>query len=303
MDQQPIPFPTWVDNSLLKAFRSCDRKAYWEGFRKQTLKGGNVNLHAGGAFARGLEVARRSFYEQGMSETDAIALGISALIAAYGAFETPDTSAKSWERMAGALDYYLQEWPLATDEAQPLTIEGKRTIEFSFSLPIPGTHHPETDEPILLTGRSDMIGAYEGANFVVDEKTTGQLGATWASQWQIQSQFKGYTWAAQQYGYSVIGCIIRGIAIRKTGYDKSEAIIYHTQRELDEWLFQTQRTIDRMIESWRSEYWHMNLGDVCSAYGGCAFRPLCESPDPEPYLGIYYEPRDWNPLHKQGAQQ
>ena len=21
-------------------------------------------------------------------------------------------------------------------------------------------------------------------------------------------------------------------------------------------------------------------------------------PDPEPYLGIYYEPRDWNPLHK-----
>ena len=293
-----LPFPTWVDNTLLKAFRSCDRKAYWEGFRKQTLKGGNVHLHAGGAFAHGLEVARRAFFEQGVAHDDAVALGLEALIKAYGTFETPDSSAKSWERMSGALDFYFQEWPMNTDAVQPLTIEGKRTVEFSFSTAIPGTHHPSTGEPILYAGRTDMIGAYEGANFIVDEKTTSQLGATWASQWQIQSQFKGYTWSAQQYGYDVTGSIIRGIAIRKTGYDKAEAIVYHTKREIDEWLCQTQRTLDRMIESWRRGEWHMNLGDVCSAYGGCGFRALCEAPDPEPYLGIYYEPRDWNPLHK-----
>ena len=143
-----------------------------------------------------------------------------------------------------------------------------------------------------------MIGRYGDALFTVDEKTTKQLGQSWAGQWNMRGQFMGYNWAARQRGFPVVGTIVRGIAIRKTGYDAAEAIVYHADEMLDRWLLQTQKTIDRMIEAWRTGYWHMDFGNACSHYGGCSMARLCESPNPENWIEMYYDTRDWNPLIK-----
>ena len=295
IEDQP-PFPEWVDNTMLKAFRSCDRKAYWESFRNLTLRGGNIHLHAGGAFARGLERARTAFYAEGMPEADAVGAGVVELVKAYDTFENPEGSAKSCDRMMGALEYYFDVHPMSTDPLQPLLIEGKHAIEFSFAVPLPGTAHPITGDPILVSGRTDMLGIMDGTIYVEDDKTTKALGAMWVDQWALQSQFMTYTWAARSFGYDVGGAFIRGIAIRKTGYDHAEVPIYFPQWKLDRWLHQTQATVRRMIECWRTGEWHYDFGSGCGSYGGCSFRHLCDSPEPEKWVATMYEARDWDPL-------
>src|SRR2546426_553256 len=117
---------------MLPNFRSCPQRVFLEQVQHWKPKTQSVHLHAGKAFAHGLEVTRRSFYEQGRAEDDAIAAGTGALLEAYGGFECPPDSAKSAARMAGALVYYFDAYPMETDQAQPHILpSGGRAIEFS----------------------------------------------------------------------------------------------------------------------------------------------------------------------------
>ncbi len=154
-------FPAVVDSSLIAAFRSCPQKAFREFFQHWKPREPSVHLHAGASFARGLEVARMAFYQDGMSPSDSVALGLRALILHYGEFECPPDSAKSLERMAGALEFYFERYPLGADKAVPMSLPGgKRGIEFSFLEPI-DIRHPVTGDPILYSGRFDMLVDYE----------------------------------------------------------------------------------------------------------------------------------------------
>jgi len=135
-------FPEYIDSSMLSSFKACEelfRKTYVEHWKP---KDSSVHLHAGGAFAKGLEVARRAFFTGEFIEPDytwlevpdappvkrlgwkssqqansidsetSIALGLQALLAAYGDFDCPEDSAKSASRMAGAFEYYFDNYPL-----------------------------------------------------------------------------------------------------------------------------------------------------------------------------------------------
>lgn len=292
-------FPLWVDNSALSAFRSCERKAFWEHIRSIQPMPASIHLHAGGAFARGLEVARRRFYIQHESLDASIHAGLIALITAYGDFPCPEKESKTWDRMAGALIYYFDQWPMDTDAIQPIILGKAAAIEFSFAIPL-NIAHPETGEPILYTGRADMIGSFRDSVFCVDEKTTKHLGANWAEQWQLRSQFIGYTWAAREYGHRVAGTIVRGVSILKTLYNHAEAIVYHNDYLISEWHKLTLTTIRRMIECWQNGEWQFNFAEACSAYSGCPFVRLCSSPEPERWMQ-YYTDRNWDPLNRPDA--
>ena len=98
------PFPAVLDSSLIAAFRSCPQKANLEFVQHWKPSEPSVHLHAGAAFAHGLEVARTQFYVAGQSPDASVAQGLSALMKAYGSFECPPESAKSLERTAGALE-------------------------------------------------------------------------------------------------------------------------------------------------------------------------------------------------------
>jgi len=75
---------------------------------------------------------------------------MGTLIKQYGDFECPEDSAKSLERMMGALDYYFANFPLDQDKAIPVSLPGGgQGVEFSFAEPLPFLH-PETGDPLLL---------------------------------------------------------------------------------------------------------------------------------------------------------
>jgi hypothetical protein len=298
MNQRPM-FPHTIDSTMLATFRSCPQKLFRTYIEHWKPQGESVHLVAGKAFAAGIEKARRAFYEQGMSSGDSEATGLRALIESYGDFECPSDSAKSLERMCGALEFYFANYPLGNDGADPITFaDGRRGIEFSFAEPLPNLH-PVTGDPILFTGRADMLASFSGGIFLFDEKTTSQLGASWSRQWEMRGQFTGYSWACQQQHIEVQGTIVRGVSILKTKYDTQQALTYRPAWELERWLIQTERDIERMKQCWEAGWWDYAMDHACGEYGGCSMLRICKSNDPETWLPMQFAKRVWDPLARE----
>lgn len=305
-----ILFPHAVDSTILAAFRSCPQKMFRQYMQHWKPKGESVHLVAGGAFADGIEKARRAFYEQGELAANAVGIGLDALIRKYGDFECPPGSAKSLERTCGALEFYFEQYPLGADGATPLDIgDGRKTIEFSFAEPL-ATPHPTTGDPILYTGRADLIAEFAGANYAFDEKTTSSLGASWGKQWEMRSQFTGYVWAGRRAGFDLKGVIVRGVSILKTKYDTQQVLASRSEWEVDRWLMQVDRDLKRMLAMWEHANvlesngldpaiaFDYNLDHACSEYGGCALLSICKSPTPSDWLPMYFERRVWDPISR-----
>lgn len=296
MSQTRPMFPHVIDATILSAFRSCPQKMFRTYVEHWKPQNESVHLVAGGAFAKGVEEARRAFYEQGKSADEAEAIGMQGLIHAYGDFECPSDSAKSLERMCGALEFYFANYRLGEDGADPITLsDGSRGIEFSFAEPLE-INHPVTGNPLIWAGRADMIATFCDAIYLFDEKTTSSLGASWSKQWEMRSQFTGYCWAAKKVGIDVNGTIVRGVSILKTKYDTQQAITYRTLHEIDRWYEQTLRDIRRMIVCWEQGYWDYNLDHSCAEYGGCSMVQVCKSSSPQDWLPMYFTKRVWDPL-------
>lgn len=291
-------FPHAFDSTMIGHLRSCPQKLYRMYVEHWKPQAESVHLVAGKAFATGIEKAREAFYVEGKSPEDSVATGFGALLRAYGDFECPPDSPKSAQRMAGALEYYFSQYPLGGDGANPIEYGGKRGIEFSFAHPLP-VNHPVTGDPILYTGRADMIAnAYNGV-FVYDEKTTSSLGAAWLKQWEHRSQFTGYCWGLREFGIKPSGVVVRGVSILKTKYETAQAISYRAEWEIERWLDQVVRDIERAKVMWAEGHWDFNLDHACTEYGGCALTRVCKASDPERWLPMYFEKRVWDPLARE----
>ena len=293
-----ILFPPVWDSSMISTLRSCPQKFFRTYVQHWKPQRESVHLVAGKAFAEGIEKARIAFYIDGKSREDSEAEGLKALVESYGDFECPADSAKSLERMCGALEFYLDQYRLGDDGADPIFHGDKRGIEFSFVSELP-IDHPQTKDPLLFSGRADMIANFAGQIFLFDEKTTSSLGASWAKQWDMRSQFTGYTWAAKEHGIEAVGAIVRGISILKTKYDTQQAITYRPEWEINRWLSQVKIDIRRALEMWESGWWDYNLDHSCAEYGGCSMTSICKSNSPESWLPISFEKRVWNPITRE----
>lgn len=291
-------FPMVIDNSLVSEFRACPQKAFLTYFRHYKPKVHNVHLHAGKAFARGLEVSRRAYWEHEASAEDAYAVGLKALLEEYGDYQCPPESSKSLERMAMAFEYYWSVYPFAEDTAIPHKLpSGRRAVEFSFIEPLE-IQHPTLGQPILYSGRFDQIVDFAGGTFGEDDKTTGQLGGGWGSKWDLRSQFTGYVWGARRAGIHLDGMLVRGVAIYKTKFDCAQALTYRADWEIQRWYEQVHRDIERMLKCWNDGYWDWNLADACDSYGGCQFQQVCKAQAPQEWLDLYFARRRWDPVER-----
>lgn len=312
----PTPLlPQQIDSTMILCFRSCPQK-FWNEFVLGLRPAGlSVDLHAGGCFASALE----TFYHRYLQTRDfqsSLAFAHAAFMHEWGDFEIPEykKTAKTKDRTWEAVEFYLSHWPPETDYVQPLLFEGKPTLEFSFAVPlepacapsrIDGTGHTfpafplhPSGDPFIYCGRFDMFGTYEGRMVVRDEKTTGKsIGQNWAEQWDLRSQFIGYTWACRSLGFDVDTVIARGLAIQKTQFVPAEAIKIYSDFLRDRWLEQLRRDLWRLRRAWDEQYFDFNLGETCTSYGLCQFAPLCTSPSPESWHSLY-EVRRWNPLSR-----
>lgn len=298
-------FPQVIDSTMRGNFTACPRQFYFGYVLGLSSPRLSIHLHFGACFAAGLEAFRREFYTDFGARHDpreqharALNVGFRKIILEWGDYPPEDDDYKTLWSCLAALDFYFEHHGPATDPLLPYIKEdGTPAVEFSFTLPL-DINHPETGEPLIYAGRFDMLGVMNDMFFVVDEKTTKALGASWSSSWTMRAQFKGYAYAARQHGFNVQGTIVRGVAIRKTGFDCADALVPTSNWDLDRWYTQLNRDVRRMLELWHEGYWDQNLDSTCSSYGGCSFVPLC-STDAEQAATIMeeeYRVRRWNPL-------
>ena len=237
-----------------------------------------------------------------------------------GDYETPHVpppaSNKSLSGLLDALFSYFVEYPLATDRIRPLDIGHGPMAETSFAVPIPGCFHPISGQPLIYAGRFDMVGTIGSAVWVIDEKTSSQLGDRWRDKWALDAQPTSYCWGLRQYGLSPVGAIIRGVGILSRDITFAESIQPRSPWQIDQWLTQLVADVERMIECW--DVYNYLQGkregndregrafaraldkDICHAYGHpCAFVSLCTSSTPDAWLDDY-NVEFWDPLASKG---
>lgn len=308
MDAQVTSFPEVLDSTMIATYRACPHKFFRQYCEHWSSKAPSVHLHAGAAFAKGLEVARMAYFRDGESQADSEAAGIGALLTAYGDFDCPEDSAKSATRMAGALEFYFEQYPFASEIAPPHLVDGVPAVEFNFAEPLP-IFHPDTGNPLILCGRFDQIVDYAGGLWGEDDKTASQLGNSWLKQWDMRFQFSAYCWGARKAGMHLQGFLVRGISILKRGYDTLQVPTYRPQWMLERWEQGMLRSVSDMVSDWKllgPEYqgehpamaFPLNEGDACNAYGGCGLKSICLAADPEPWLATSFEKRIWDPLRR-----
>jgi hypothetical protein len=204
-----------------------------------------------------------------------------------------------------AIASYAERWPLADDRIQPYRApDGTPLIEHSFAIPIEGTQHPTTGNPIVYAGRFDMVGCLDGIYAVpVDEKTSSQLGTSWRNNWRMRGQLTGYVYALQWYGLASSDAIVRGIGILKGDITFDEVPEARPQWQVEAWLRQLRNDINAATAAWKlsmsypepREAWSQALDTACSNYGGCPMLDLCDSANPERWVDEY-EISQWDPL-------
>lgn len=293
-------FPLTLDNTILSTFRTCERLGYLQYLNHWKSKNESVHLLAGGAFAAGLEEMRKSFFMECESPERALQRGFLALTKHYG-FADHSHTKKSWEACVQALVYYSEKFKLTEEKYVPYFHHGQSTVEYSFAFPLP-VNHPQTNEPLIYVGRADqLVKDRNGIIYLEDDKTTSQLGATFADKWDMRSQFTGYMYAAQEYGQiPVRGILIRGICFYAGGrIDSQEVFTYRSRDEIEQWYETTVETAERLVRSWENEKSLMNLGDACEAYGGCQFKHVCKSKSPESWLRADFQQKIWDPVNRQ----
>jgi len=299
-----LPFPEVIDATMMRDFRSCEHKFFLGRMLGLQPVAPSIHLHAGKVFARGMEVFRLAFYGEKPDFNYAMGRSLVAMIREWGDMDIWEDHNKSlWNIILGVRASFL-EYPPAMDYIKPWMGKDGKTpaVEFNFVVPIPGTRHPVTGNPLLYTGRFDMLADYQKLLYIEDDKTASALGASWTRQWLLRSQFIGYAWGAKEYGLPVAGAIIRGTAFLKTKFTFLQVIQQISQWEIDRWLEQTRQDLLRMERCWESGVFGFNLDESCAHYGGCTYLNLCTKPNPENWIEPDYKVDFWKPLEQTKAE-
>lgn len=300
-------FPDVIDNSMRKELVKCEMSAHYKyemGLRANEGSG-KVDLHAGKAYSSALEVARKAYYINGVKNY--IDEGIRELYRAYGNFIPEPKSNKTADRMAGAVAHYFENYPLEADTLKPILFpNGDWGIEVQAQHELP-IAHPYTGKPLLLVGRFDMLAIDPQSDvWVVDEKTTSQMGDKWMNQWLLDSQVSTYCFLArmllEQHGINleVKGAVINGMAIRLRDYETRRIPVYRSDWMIERWYRQFREDIIRWIDAYKTQLHNQVFDHACAQYNNpCEYAPLCLHRNPERIIETSFSIKRWNPVTRE----
>ena len=131
-------------------------------------------------------------------------------------------------------------------------------------------------EPIEYGGIFDTLVDF-GVDqvYILEHKTTSQLGAYYFNQYKPNNQVSGYIWAARQLtGKRVGGAIINAIGWYKSGTTKFERqISTRNDEEITEWLEQVRMLCEAIQTAKLTGEFPMHSA-ACTLYGLCEFHQV-----------------------------
>lgn len=302
-------FPLSFSNSSLSSFWSCEFKGYRS--RIQFLRSPretNGHLLAGGTFASACERARIDFYNNNLSQEEAVENAVEFILT------QPDTGheVKSNERLALTFRKYVQTFPFKNGFRPCKLEDGTHAIEYNFEIDL-GIQHPDLpNQTIKYNGKLD--GLYERvidgkvvSRFVLDEKSTGRISRVKGTKvvdlekeadiFRASSQLIGYSYAASLMGIEINSALIRRVPILTTYEPAFELEIPITKYMKDMWFISTYEKIRELIEKYKyvrdnqdvpaQSVFSPSYSGACNAYSTpCQFMPGCLYKEGEDMLKV-----------------
>lgn len=285
-------FPEVVSSSTIGAYQSCPRQFMYSHILNLKPKATNIHLNAGGALASALNVFRHNFYgTHSLYKGDidsSLALALEDLIKYFGEhvgtaspseWDTLDLLPKGLPNLVVCLVAYIETFnPFDPHALHPyVDEEGKVWAEQNFAIPTQ-VMHPETGMPLLYSGRTDWIGVHNGYLYVMDEKTTGQMGAKWSNQWNLRGQFIGYTLGFGASMPNLAGTWVRGICLLKDTIKMAEHPVGVGRWLIREWWQDMNYLLEDMVRDWKRSHFRADRNKSCTGYSGCTYMTLCSKP-------------------------
>lgn len=308
----PTLFPLIISNTDLSTWSNCELRFFRERCQNYRKSSFNIDLSAGGCFAKGLETVRKMYYNEKLSAETAVETGyhtviddLHELMAKAGA----DTEVlKSPERMGLALKEYFRRFPLDMEEVVPAELEdGNYAIEHKMTAELP-ILHPELNIPLIFKGKLDMFAKAMGRTYIVDEKTTKAITGNTADLLATSGQFLGYAWLARQKGIVVVGAKIRKVAIQVKEIKVEEFEVPITDYMIDLWYKATLSKVQTMVDKYKEtmqgtdfkEHFIPDYQHGCTSFfKPCPFQDGCKSKYGESFIETNFSQLVWDSESRQ----
>lgn len=181
--------------------------------------------------------------------------------------------------------------------------DGSPIIERSFSLPlvVPGTDTQICTFdgiPIEYGGIFDGLVEFGPTLYVIDHKSTSQLGAYYMNQFKPNNQITGYVWGAQQLsGRRVGGAFINAICITRGGnISFKRDVTTREPEEIARWCRDVQSTCNEIRRHELDGHFPWRTTS-CTQYGLCQFHGvhvIADDATQKLKLEQDYIQREWN---------
>lgn len=136
-------------------------------------------------------------------------------------------------------------------------------------------------EPIEYGGIFDGLVLASGHVYILEHKSTSQLGSYYFDQFKPNNQVSGYIWAASlMSNMRVAGAIINAIGVYKASATKFERqVTARNDFEISEWRMNVYYECINIKQNELQGFWPMRTPS-CSMYAGCEFMPVHTVNDP-----------------------
>ncbi len=147
-------------------------------------------------------------------------------------------------------------------------------------------------------GRYDAVIIWDGLALVFDHKTTARLTQSYFKQFRPNFQVSGYIWAARRtLDIEVSGMMINLLHVLTKSYNFMREIIPREQWELDAFediAIAIMKDLSQRDQTTRDDW--PECWAACGDYGGCPYRDLCITNEPERLVEMQFKVEKWDPL-------
>ena len=306
-----------VDNTMLSAFERCPLYYRERHILDWTSRGTSGALGAGGAIHEGLKVWYQNMKDAGGAATGLVG-AVNAIRESWPE-DMPTNDFRTLERAQRMMIEYIRTYPSESFRILqveiPFKFELGRVILWckncnfentpygALGIPRFGCSYCGKDlEQIEYGGIFDTLtefGVGRTVNYILEHKTTSQLGPTYFRQWQIHNQLVGYCWGAEQVSGKLVGGVNMNVLCMTTGgnfkFDRQMIPVYPSQ--IEEWKNDVAQACNDIAHAQRTGHWRKRTDNCVMKYGACQFLSVHMLADPEDRqrrLETDYIKSEWN---------
>jgi hypothetical protein len=267
-----------LDNFALEQFETCPRKYFLRVVKGYVPRTTNAAIAFGVQFHEGLA----AWYRSG-SPKEAL-----QAIAEKWTHDVPPDDHRTLNRCLETFAAYVREYP--REAFRVVGAPSAPLVEVGFTL--------DTGLGFSYGGIMDAVIARGDEVFVMDHKTTSQLGEQYFQQYKPNNQISGYVWGATCLtGKTVNGALINAIGVLKSENKFRRGFITRSPQDINDWLCDVAEVVEDIRRAFTMGFWRKRTTGCVTRYGRCMYHDVCALADGktrERYLDQEFEKKPWS---------